>query len=735
MKKLLKFCAVFAALTLTFGFAACSSSDDDDNNSGKSEPSTPIIKTYTEASDEEKALFTVTYNAEQLAALSHAEQTLTDAITITASVPWTIEEYSDGYYDTWALLSTQKSEATTETTTKITLDIEDNLAEFWAGVTYDENGNPDMSAAEMPEDRTTILHLLNAAGRQIAAITLTQTGNSLASGLVTDVVSSNHQFIGRGYDIFAGRWAHPADVKNSVIIDRKKMENRDQYIEFQKDARAEYTVRKGETLKELSNSFNVNADVSLNVNKDGSGKKDSGNTFLFTGELKASYGSDYKETGSEEYGIYSYNAQLGTYKIDTSEMIDNAVDVNPDGSFTNNYLSDGAYKAIYGINRAYQGDAGIRKLLQTYGTHVICSGVMGGRLDYSTRIQKSEINDDFAIEGYLKAGFKNEYKDMDEKAEEKADVKVDAEALAKYEQKMRENSTFYESKKKSIGGSTDLSLSESEWIKTLDADTAALMEFQTDSLRPIWDLCLDPERAAAIERVATSYAESFVPSFFEPIGAIVLKDGSVVQPSTYTADSSNPAVGVIAYLGTGGTLGRRDTVYMIGLEQRDKRLAWPRPGSTTISSILNQFFFSEYDGTENLKQFSDIIADDLEEFPGIKYILDYGKTNFEGTAYEDGWFLPARYELLAILNNANLLTKSLKIIAKADLLEPAWYGSSSIYYESPEWLSHGARLYSNGKLRDSSDGLDGPYDIMLYDCRLIPVFPIPIDDVYANLKY
>ena len=170
--------AVLAAFT--FGFAACT--NDSDSNSGGSEPSTPTVKTYTEASDEEKALFTVTYDAEKLAALSHTEQTLTDAITITASVPWTIEEYSDGCYDTWAILSTEKSDATAQTTTNITLAIEDNLAEFWAGVTYDDNGNLDFSAAEIPADRSTILHLLNSAGKQIAAITLKQTGD--ASSLV-----------------------------------------------------------------------------------------------------------------------------------------------------------------------------------------------------------------------------------------------------------------------------------------------------------------------------------------------------------------------------------------------------------------------------------------------------------------------------------------------------------------------------------------------------------------------
>ena len=255
-------------------------------------------------------------------------------------------------------------------------------------------------------------------------------------------------------------------------------------IEFQKDARATYSVHTGKTLKELTESFDVNASVSTTV-------------FKFSGEVKASYGSNYKETGSEEYGIYSYNARLGSYWLDTSEVIDCAVTTNSDGSFKNQYLTDGAYKAIYGLTSAYKGDAGIKKLLDTYGTHVICSGVMGGRCDYTMRVKTSEVNSDYSVEGYLKAGYKSLFNSVQ--------VEVDA----KYEKKMKESSSSFTAVKKSVGGSADLTLSEEQWIKTLNEESAALMEFENDSFRPIWDLCMDEERAAAIKRVATAYGESF----------------------------------------------------------------------------------------------------------------------------------------------------------------------------------------------------------------------------------
>ncbi|MBQ4462052.1 MAG: hypothetical protein IJP62_05305 [Treponema sp.] len=491
----------------------------------------------------------------------------------------------------------------------------------------------------------------------------------------------------------------------------------------------------------MSESFEVKADVAVNVNKDGSGKKDSGNTFLFTGELKASYGSDYKETGSEEYGIYSYNSQLGSYKIDTSEMIDNAVDENPDGSFTNNYLTDGAYKAIYGLTSAYKGEAGIKKLLDTYGTHVIVSGIMGGRRDYSMRIKTSKIDDDFVIEGYLKAGYKNKFGDTDDKAEEAYDVNLEADVVARYEEKMKEDSTFYTSSINSVGGAPRLVLSEKDWIGTLTDDNAALMSFQSNSLVPIWDLCLDEERAKAIENAAIAYAKEQSNDFFNLIGRIVLKDGSVVPSSTYTANSSNPAVGVIAYLGTGGDLGRKDTAYMIGLKQ------YTGMSGYIFDKNILLFTKSDSDGTQNFRKLLDeakgIKWENVDwdashkylrymlndtwysvtdaDFAGIYYTYCYGKLNCAGSSYEDGWFVPSINELTAILKNYESINKGLKYIPNSDSITTSNYWSST---------------YSSIKTYCSKIGLSGTPTLEYpnWKYNFCFVYPIPIANVYANIK-
>ncbi|MBQ4462051.1 MAG: hypothetical protein IJP62_05310 [Treponema sp.] len=733
-----KFGVAFAALAfLTVGFCACS--NDSDNNSSGSDP-TPTVKTYTEASEAEKALFTVTYDAEQLAALSHMEQTLTDAITITASVPWTIEEYSDGCYDTWALLSTEESNATTQTTTKITLDIEDNLAEFWAGVTYDENGNPDMSAAQMPDDRTTILHILNAAGKQVAAITLRQTGTNLTGGLVTgSVISSNHQYVGRGYDIFTGAWANPYDVKKSSIISMEKMESRGKSIEFQAHTDSEYTTYTGKTLKELTDSFNISADVSTNIYK-------------FSGEVKASYGLNYKETGSEEYAIYYYKARLGAYWLDRSEMIDRAVIKNADGSFTNQYLSDGAFAAIYGKD-SYAGEAGIKKLISTYGTHVIISGIMGGRRDYTMRMTSTGVEKGFDVSACVKAGYKSLW------------GSVDAEVSADYKEMTKNSAQYTSVKVKGFGGSTNLALSEEEWQdeKYLNMNTAALIDFEEDSLVPIWELCLDEKRATAIRKYIALYGGT--QSTDTIVGQIVLKDGSLASPKSYTSDSSNPAVGVIAYVGTGGTLGRKDTVYMLGVKIADN---YPYEFSNIDDGDIfehhyyglavnpNRGFYSfgvdaksitsQYDGTGNWAAILAKLGQSYKigEWPAFEWAQNYGRAQgLAGTPFETGWFIPSSAEVKEILNNYDLLNASLDVITGASKLHNYVIEGKPISGTPDIKYTYNDYIYWSSTSADDS-GLQGVYRYMgnklvtarnyslgVRNCVLV-AYPIPIADLFDS---
>ena len=178
-------------------------------------------------------------------------------------------------------------------------------------------------------------------------------------------------------------------------------------------------------------------------------------------------------------------------------MIDCAVTKRSDGkTLKNQYLTDGAYKAIYGIDKTYKTD--FEKLFNTYGTHVICSGVMGGRRDYSMRIQKNEIKSGYNVEGYLKAGYKILFSS--------ASVEVDV----KYSKQMEESSSFYSSSLKTVGGDSSKALAEEkDWINALNEDNAALMDFQRTSLVPIWYLCIDEERAKAIEQAATEYGKKF----------------------------------------------------------------------------------------------------------------------------------------------------------------------------------------------------------------------------------
>mgnify|MGYP002854987747 FL=1 len=577
MKKLKTLAALVAATALAFALAACSH-DSDSDSSGGTGGNTPTVRTYSEASDEEKARFAITYDAEKLKTLSQGESELTDAITVKSSIPWRVEQYSDDW-DSWAILSVEKSDATEATESKISLTIEDNLAEYYASLTENDDGTVDTSRAVMPEDRTTTLHFLTAAGKQLAAVTLTQTGDVPSGEAQSKAYTANSHFLGRGYDIFTGRWAAAESVKDAQIINLEKLPKRGEgsdasSVTFQTDTSAEYTTRTGKTLTELSTAFKVSGSVSTKI-------------FKFSGEMKAAYGKNYKETGSEEYAIYDYTARRGIYSIDTATAVDECVDEEDDENgksvFTNNYLTNGAYKAIYGKNKKYQGSAGIRKLFETYGTHVVVSGVVGARREFTLRMQKNEKTQNISVSAMAKAGYKGAF----------ASGNVSVESS--YENDWKEASQYCETKKLSVGGSTNLELTDKEWEEALTDNNAALVDFTEDSLVPIWELCMDAKRSEEIRKEVIRYGAGQTPTA-SIVGQIVLESGKVISASSYTHNEKDPAVGVIGYVGTGGSLGRADTVYVVGVK-RGRKLQWATAAgqekfvNACMNSNSQSFFF------------------------------------------------------------------------------------------------------------------------------------------------
>ena len=108
--------------------------------------------------------------------------------------------------------------------------------------------------------------------------------------------------------------------------------------------------------------------------------------------------------------------------------------------------------------------------------------------------------------------------------------------------------------------------------------------------------------------------------------------------------------------------------------------------------------------------------------PAIYYTYCYGKLNCAGTSYEDGWFVPSKNELTAILKNYNTINESLKHIPSATSLKSGRNYSSSSYENYYSYYL--CRIGEDAKLvRANSE-----------NSTFCFVYPIPLSKVYANIK-
>ena len=65
-----------------------------------------------------------------------------------------------------------------------------------------------------------------------------------------------------------------------------------------------------------------------------------------------------------------------------------------------------AYKALNGINRKYPStDEGFKKLFDSFGTHVIRTATLGGRLTIATTVNTSDISNEYDLEAFAKLSY------------------------------------------------------------------------------------------------------------------------------------------------------------------------------------------------------------------------------------------------------------------------------------------------------------------------------------------
>ena len=289
--------------------------------------------------------------------------------------------------------------------------------------------------------------------------------------------------VGYGFNVVTGVGARA--IKSQII--KAQLLTESNYVQkaATSSASVEFNTYTGSTVKELSNNFSNTTEFS-------------GSKWGIEAEANAKF--DMNNYSKEEY-------QYAMSFVDVSkEQI--TITLNEDEWYEWDDMDEGcftkaAYKAINGENRKYPStNAGFKKLFDSYGTHVIRTATLGGRLTIATTINTSDISDEYNLDAFAKLSYSGV-------------VDVSSEVKDEYKNSFKSNSSACNTKISALGGSSTIFSDLSDligdgaknaanaWFTSLNEEESTWTFIgidDMDNLIPLWDLVEDGERAELMQK-------------------------------------------------------------------------------------------------------------------------------------------------------------------------------------------------------------------------------------------
>lgn len=289
----------------------------------------------------------------------------------------------------------------------------------------------------------------------------------------TPIDTSNKVYaVGYSYDA-TGEWASPNSVKKEIFDTDSLIHDGKLVVGPTQASLSEYTIT-GSSISEMTNSLAVKADV-----EGGFGK--------FKAEANASFNMDHAKNTNYEYATTYLNLDVRTASLDIDLM-----------TLSDFYMTDDAWYAINGAPRKNKRTGtktvyypstkeGFKKLIKEYGTHVIMTAKLGGRVRHSMEVDISNITSAYDIKAFAKASYDGAFVS--------ASGNVDEKFKQSYKNN-RQNVTIRlsvlggdESKAKRLGSSDGFKKSNlDDWVQSVTAENMALVGFDNYSLVPLYEL-------------------------------------------------------------------------------------------------------------------------------------------------------------------------------------------------------------------------------------------------------
>lgn len=280
-----------------------------------------------------------------------------------------------------------------------------------------------------------------------------------------DVIGKSNKIYAVGYSYDAtGYYASPNSVKVEVF-DTHKLISKGALALNSTQVSLQDNVVTGSSISELTNKLAVKAEVSGGFGK-------------FKAEANASFNMDYAKSDKYEYAITYLDLGVNTASFDV-----------PLGQLVGRYMTEEAYEDINGETRMYASSRkdGLKNLIRDYGTHVVVSAKLGGRVRYAMQVDISNITTAYDVEAYAKASYGGMFAS--------GSASVDDKFKASYQQNKSSISTKLdvlggdESISKKLGSLDGFNKANLDaWVQSCSQDNMALVGFYPGSLIPLYEL-------------------------------------------------------------------------------------------------------------------------------------------------------------------------------------------------------------------------------------------------------
>ena len=309
-----------------------------------------------------------------------------------------------------------------------------------------------------------------------------------------DVSQSNKAYaMGYGYDMISSTegYLDPSAIK-SEVFDTKTLFEDGTFAYGPNTQTLDETTVTGSTISDISFKLGVKTKIE-------------GGTALFSGEMKSAF--DMSKTSYNNYEFALNYIDVTTQTI-TSEV---PLEILADSLS----MIVSAYYAINGLGRTGQKfpstNAGFRRLIKGYGTHVVMGAKVGGRIRQSMTVDVSKVTSSYDLEAFAKAAYKG------------LAVKAEGSVEAKMKQSFEENNSNMSFKVHVYGGdagvgarlmnTTNRALDPTDvdtWKASVAKGKGALIGFPSDGLVPLYELIDETisDSTAKRKKLLKEYMES-----------------------------------------------------------------------------------------------------------------------------------------------------------------------------------------------------------------------------------